>query len=92
MFICANPDDGARLISMDKRARCVGECGRWLEPGELAWSYMDSPVDGNYVECGLCRYGAEPCVEPRKACVNTLKAHLAQGNRATRRALASNRP
>ena len=24
--------------------------------------------------------------EPRKACVNTLKAHLAQGNRATRRA------
>jgi|HubBroStandDraft_6_1064221.scaffolds.fasta_scaffold25054_3 hypothetical protein len=24
--------------------------------------------------------------EPRKACINTLKAHLAQGNRATRRA------
>jgi hypothetical protein len=29
--------------------------------------------------------------EPRKACVNTLQAHLAQGNRATRRALAADR-
>ena len=67
MFIRRNPDDGAYLITMEHRARCAGECGRWLEPGGLAWSYMAAPVDGNYVECGLCRYGEEPRVEPDKA-------------------------
>lgn len=63
MFIRQNRDDGAYLITMEHRARCAGECGRWLEPGELAWSYMARPVDGNYVECGLCRYGEEPRVD-----------------------------
>ena len=62
MFIRRNPNDGAYLITMEHRARCVGECGEWLVPGELAWSYMAAPVDGNYVECGLCRYGEEPRV------------------------------
>jgi hypothetical protein len=31
-------------------------------------------------------FNDERDAEPRKACVNTLKAHLARGNRATRRA------
>ena len=55
MLICKNPDDNCFLVSMDRRARCCGECGRWLERGELAWSYLASPFDGNYVECQTCR-------------------------------------
>ena len=52
-----NPADGALFVRLEKRARCVGECGRWIQVGETAWSYLPSPVDGNYVECGPCRYG-----------------------------------
>lgn len=57
MILRKNLTDGALLVSMEKRARCVGECGKWLEVGSWAWSYLASPVDGNYVECGSCRYG-----------------------------------
>jgi hypothetical protein len=54
-----HPTDNALLVCMETRARCAGSCGRWLKPGDLAWTYIPSgrPVDGNYVECSRCRYG-----------------------------------
>jgi hypothetical protein len=63
MILRKNPTDNAYLVRMEKRARCCGDCGAWLEPGALAWSYLPSPVDGNYVECGPCRTGeATPAI------------------------------
>jgi hypothetical protein len=60
MILRKNLSDNAYLVSMTKRARCCGDCGQWLDVGALAWSYLPDPVDGNYVECGLCRYGVAP--------------------------------
>lgn len=62
MAIRVSNDDGAKLVDcmanygqhgMRSRCRCV-ECGKWLRSG---WSYLDKPVDGNYIECSRCRYG-----------------------------------
>lgn len=54
-----NTTDNALLVRMEHRAKCCGPCGRWINPGTLAWTYIPSgrPVDGNYVECSPCRYG-----------------------------------
>jgi hypothetical protein len=61
MIVRQNAEDKCYPIRMQRCARCVGECGaKWLEPGALAWSYLANPCDGNYVECGPCRYGCEP--------------------------------
>lgn len=67
MIIRKNPVDGAFLVTMEHRAHCCGECGAWLAPGGLAWSYLASPVDGNYVECGPCRYGEDSRVTELKS-------------------------
>jgi hypothetical protein len=86
MFIRQNREDGAYLITMEHRARCAGACGEWLRPGDLAWSYMAAPVDGNYVECGLCRYGEEPRVEAApdrpRANAHEIAWHLARAEAA----------
>lgn len=57
MILRKNLTDNAFLVSLEKRARCCGPCGKWLEPGAWGWSYMPSPIDGYYVACGPCRYG-----------------------------------
>lgn len=51
--------DGCLLITMEKRAYCVN-CNSDLNPGDFAWSYLEKPVGGNYVECFECRYGNGP--------------------------------
>jgi hypothetical protein len=58
MIIYKNPDDNCYQVKMEKRARC-SSCNQWLERGQLAWSCLKSPVDGNYVEHGVCRYGCD---------------------------------
>lgn len=59
MILDTNPQDHCHKIGMEKRARCCG-CGKWIGAGEVAWSYLPYPVDGNYVEHEKCRYGCDP--------------------------------
>lgn len=70
MIIGQNHSDRCFLVLMEHHAHCSGPCGRLIRKGEFAWSYQVAPVDGNYVECGPCRYGhpilpekkeGEPC-------------------------------
>jgi hypothetical protein len=58
MILDRNPKDYCYKIGMEKRARCSC-CGKWIENGEIAWSYLACPVDGNYVEHENCRYGEQ---------------------------------
>jgi hypothetical protein len=57
MILRRNLADKALLVMVEKPARCCGPCGQMLTYGRWAWSYLPNPVDGNYVECGPCRYG-----------------------------------
>lgn len=44
-----------KLVQIKRTAHCVG-CGELLLIGTMAWSCLDNPVSGNYVECDECRY------------------------------------
>ena len=61
MIVRKNAADNAMLLRLERPATCCGDCGDCLPAGALAWSYMPRPTHGNYVECGPCRYGCDPC-------------------------------
>ena len=58
MILDRHPDDYCYKVGMETRAHCSG-CGKPIAAGEVAWSYLPCPVDGNYVEHENCRYGHE---------------------------------
>ena len=76
-----------RKVDADTCERIRSDYHRLWEAVNVAQEAAPDPLPATEAATGAALREAYEA-EPRKACVNTLKAHLAQGNRATRRAKA----